>query len=231
MSNSDWPKLHLYVLQLEQEGRVTRTFRRLDPARQQAVLEAILEEAALRGPASLNIRGVAQRAGVSVGSLYQYFGDRDNMLNFAVELSVRSIVDLFNEFRPYLADLPLGEALRWYLDGGLEWGKMQVGLVQLFARAAYQGDPDLAERLVRPIASNLREWVSELLAQAATRGEIRPDVDLEAATRLVHALTIAVGDPQLLPYLNAYFQVIDETVSPERLLDGLVDFVLRGVGV
>ena len=230
MDVSDWSKFHLYILQLEQEGLVTRTFRRLDPARQQAVLEAILEEAALRGPAALNIKEVAQRAGVSVGSLYQYFGDRDNMLNFAVELSVRTIVDLFNEYRPYLAGLPLGEALRWYLAGGLEWGKTQVGLVQLFARAAYQGDPDLAERLVRPIAATMRAMVSEIFAQAAARGETRPDLDLEAATRLVHALTIAVGDPQLLPYLNAYFQVTDETVSPERLLNGMVDFILRGVG-
>ncbi len=85
----DWTQFPSYIIQAEQQGQVTRTFRRLDPARQQAVIQAILDEAALRGPAALNVKQVARRAGVSVGSLYQYFGDRDSMLNFAVDLCVR----------------------------------------------------------------------------------------------------------------------------------------------
>jgi hypothetical protein len=105
-----------------------------------------------------------------------------------------------------------------------------VGLLRLFARAAYQGDPELAEPLVRPIADLLREMVHEILSQARERGEIRPDVDLEAAARLVHALTIAVGDSQLLPYLNAYFQVMDDGMEPERIQSALAALVLEGIG-
>ena len=56
---SDWSEFQPYILQLEQEGLVTRTFRRLDPQRQQAILNAILDEAAERGPAALNIKLVA----------------------------------------------------------------------------------------------------------------------------------------------------------------------------
>ena len=41
---------------------------------------------------------------------------------------------------------------------------------------------------------------------------------------------IAVGDSQLLPYLNVYFQVNDEDVPPERTLEALVALVLRGIG-
>ena len=72
--------------------------------------------------------------------------------------------------------------------------------------------------------------VHDMLVQAAERGEIRDDVDLEATVRLVHALTIAVGDSQLLPYLNTYFQIIDEDVPPERLMEALLALILRGIG-
>jgi len=231
MAHTDWTNLQPYILQFEQEGKVTRTFRRLEPERQMAVLNAILAEAAEKGPASLNIKEIAQRAGVSVGSLYQYFPKREGLLDFAIELCTRFSTGVFLEYRPLLAAMPLKEALSAYLLGGLEWGETVMGLVRFFGRAAYQGDPYLAERVVRPIATVMRETVKEILTQAVARGEIRADVDLEAAARLVNSLTIVVGDSQLLPYLNTYFQVSDEQVSPERIMTAMVQFILRGIGV
>jgi len=229
MKLSDWTPIHTLILQLEQEGLVTRTFRRLDPERQQAILTAILDEAVEKGPPALNIKKVAERAGVSVGSLYTYFPSREGLLAFAVELCVRFVTAAFDEFRPYLAAMPLQDALTAYLSGGVEWSKAYAGLLKLFARAAYHGDPDLAERLVRPVADKLRDMVHDILSQAAERGEIRADVDLEATTRIVHALMIAVGDSQLLPYLNTYFQVSDEDVSPKRAIEALMTLILRGI--
>lgn len=229
MSAFDWMNFQFYVSQLEQEGKVTRTFRRLDPDRQEAILNAILEEAAEKGPAALNIKEIARRAGVSVGSLYQYFPNRDGLLDFAVELCVRSTIAIFREYQATLATMPLREALSAYLTGGLEWGKTAIGLVRFFGRAAYQGDPDLAVRAVRPIATVMRETMQDILKQAAARGEIRPDVDIDAAARVANALIIVVGDSQLLPYLNNYLQVSDETVSPERAGEALISLILHGI--
>jgi AcrR family transcriptional regulator len=226
----DWAQIHTHILQLEQEGLVTRTFRRLDPERQQAILQAILDEAIAHGPTALNIKQVARRARVSVGSLYAYFVNRQGLLTFAIELCVRFMNDTFQYFGPLLAALPLRDALGAYLSGGVEWSRTQAGLIQFFARAAYQGDADLAERVVRPIANTLREMVHDILSQAAQRGEIRADVDIEAATRIVHALMIAVGDSQLLPYLNIYLQVNDESIPPERALEALINLILHGIG-
>lgn len=227
---SDWTNFQPYISQLEQEGIVTRTFRRLDPDRQEAVFNAVLEEAVEKGPASLNIKEIARRAGVSIGSLYQYFPDRDGLLNFAVELCTRSTIAMFQEYKPMMAAMPLKEAMNAYLMGGLEWGQTALGLVRFFGRAAYQGDPDLAERLVRPIANVMRETMQAILTQAKARGEIRDDVDIEAAARVMNALMIVIGDSQLLPYLNTYFQVSDEAVSPERLVEALFDLLLHGIG-
>jgi TetR/AcrR family transcriptional regulator len=226
---SEWPQLQTHILALERQGLVTRTFRRLDPDRQQAVIQAIVDEAAEKSPTALNIKQVAERAGVAVGSLYQYFGNRDNLLAFAVELCVYQMTDLFALSRPYLMEMPLREALTAYLTYGIEWSQTQQGFIQFFGRAAYQGDPEMAEKVVRPVAQAMREVVQEILASAARRGELRADLDVEAAARVVNAMTIAVGDSQLLPYLNNYFQVTDVTVSLERVIAVLVDLVMDGI--
>jgi len=226
---SDWSQIHTHILKFEQEGLVTRTFRRLDPERQQAVVHAILEEAGEKGPTAINIKEVARRAEVSVGSLYQYFDNRQGLLDFAVALCMRYTVDLFEHFGPILAGLPLREALHYYLMGGIEWGQTEAGLLRFFGRAAYQGDPALTESVVRPLADVLRSMMTEILSQAAARGEIRPDVDLDAIARVLNTLMIAVGDAHLFPYLNTYFQVSDEEMPMERTLEALLDLVLTGI--
>ena len=229
MLSSEWPQLQTYILQLEEQGLVTRTFRRLDPVRQGAVIQAILDEAAEKSPTALNIKQVAERAGVAVGSLYQYFGNRDNLLAFAVELCVHQLTDLFALSRPYLVEMPLREALTAYLTYGIEWSQTQQGFIQFFGRAAYQGDPGLAEKVVKPVATAMRETVEDMLKAAIQRGELSPDLDLEATTRVVNGLTIVVGDSQLLPYLNQYFQITDETVSIKRIVASMVHLILNGI--
>ncbi|MBN1430522.1 MAG: TetR/AcrR family transcriptional regulator [Anaerolineae bacterium] len=230
MLTSDWTQIHTHILQMEEKGLVTRTFRRLDPARRQVVIDAILEEAVEKGPASINIKEVARRAGVSIGSLYMYFNNRDGLLTFATELCARFMVDMFESIGPMLADMPLRDGLMMYLTGGIEWSRTMTGLIAFFARAAYQGDPALGDQMVRPIANSMRQTIKDMLTQAIARGEVREDIDLEATTRIIHALTIVVGDAQLLPYLNTYFQVIGEDVPPERTLDAMLDMVLSGIG-
>jgi AcrR family transcriptional regulator len=229
MSLSEWTQIQAHILGLEQEGLVTRTFRRLDPERQQAVLSALLQEAMERGPAGINIKEVAARAKVSVGSLYQYFHSRDRLLDFAVELCARYLVDEMNRYRPLLAAMPLREGLEWYIKGGIEWSQMGTGLTSFFVRAAYQGDPDLAQRLVAPMGRVMRDTVHEMLRQASSRGEIRHDADLDAAARVVNVLTIAVADSHLLPYLNHYTQLTDESMVFKRVLDAMLDLIMEGL--
>jgi hypothetical protein len=39
-----------------------------------------------------------------------------------------------------------------------------------------------------------------------------------------------VGDAELLPYLNSYFQVTDKKVSTQRITSALVALILDGIG-
>ncbi len=229
MTLSEYTDISQLILDLEQQGKVTRTFRRLDRDRQQAVIEAIFDDAVENGPQALNITRVAARAGVAVGSLYQYFGSRKGLLDFTIELVVRVMRDSFEQYRPYLAAMPLREAIEAYGAGGLEWSSEVAGFIRFFARAAYGGDAALSERVVQPIAETMLAMVTDILQAAQARGELRDGVDLPATARALHALIIALYDPQLLPFLNVYFQVSGEDVAPERTIRAALDMILRGI--
>ena len=82
---------------------------------------------------------------------------------------------------------------------------------------------------MRPVAEIMRKLTFDILEQAVQRGEIRPEVDLEVASRLVNGLMIVVGDSQMLPYLNTYFQITDGQVSQEQIMATLVPFILKAL--
>ena len=229
MEISEWSQIHTHILQLEQDGLVTRTFRRLDPERQEVVLSAILAEAIEKGPTSLNIKLVAARAGVSIGSLYQYFGNRDGLMAFTVALCGRYIQDTFAQYRDLLIAMPIRDGLSAYLLGGVYWGETQKALMQFFVRAAYHGESELQESIVRPLATQMRELVTEMLAAAKARAELRPDLDVDTNARIINTLMIALGDAQLLPYLNVYYQVYDEETSLEKVVAVVIAMILEGL--
>lgn len=218
------------IVDMEREGLVTRTFRRLDPERQEEVIEAVLDEISAKGPANVNIRDVAARAQASIGSIYQYFTNREKLLAFAMSFATRAINALFKLSQPYLNQMPLREGIKAYLVEGIKMSQSQISIIRFAGRAAYQGDAELREQLVVPVATEMRHTVEAMLLAARERGEIRPDVDLEAAARVVNSLLITLGDSEIYPYLNNYFQVSDADMPFDRVLDAAAQLICDGLG-
>lgn len=218
------------ILRAEQDGLVKRTFRRLDPERQQALIDAVLAEAAEVGPDQIRVQAIARRAGAAVGSMYQYFPDREKLLEFAIRLCTAAWVQIFTQYMPVLAAMPLREGLKAYLLGGLEMSETERGVVAFFGRAAYQGAQGKLRAAIEPIAEQMQAGVREMLVQAQARGEIRAGIDLEASARAVNTFLIAVGDGQIFPYLNTYYRLSDADMTFERVLDAAVEMIVNGLG-
>lgn len=202
-----WPGLSQAVSRLESDGVVSRTFRRLDPQRQEVVLHAILAEAQEVGLQNINIKRVAQRAGVAVGSLYQYFGNRDRLVATTITLCRDYAVEVVSQSKAYLAELPLQEALFAYVYCGCDWMKQEGLLMKLFARAAYTPDSGLEKALVEPVSQAMFATVRELLQLAIQRGELSPKTDIETASAFLHANLSLLGDTAVFGYLNSYFRI------------------------
>ena len=218
-----------FLTDLQSRGIINTTFLHLADNRRQAVISAILDEAALKGPARMNIKEVARRAGVSIGSLYQYFNTRQGLFSFSTELITHQLLAAFKEYKPYLAGLPFSAALRAYFEGGVDLEPDFRGFFLYFARAAYQNDPFLLDNVVKPVARAMLEVTQAIIAAAQERGEVRRDIDFEATSRLINILIIAIYDSRFLPNLAIYYQVESQAVSPRQMLDSLLNFIQKAV--
>jgi AcrR family transcriptional regulator len=250
MGSYDWVD-HEYLVGLKSQGLVTSTFLRLEAARREKLLDALFAESAKSGPERINIKAVAESSGLPVGSLYQYFGDRERLARFAALLVSRKLSGELETVFPYLEALPLRDALTQYLKGGIEWSFQAAASLRSFVVAAYgsslkgslfdpqkAGSPDegaadgddwFVASLIRPVAEALYCLIRRLFEAAEARGELREGLDLEMAAKLANALMIAVGDARMMPGLDRYYRLYEGCAEPDSRVDAAIDFICRSI--
>jgi len=157
----------------------------------QAVREAGVLILSEEGPDALTTTRIAERAGVSVGSLYQYFENRDAVLHAIYEektaRDTESVRHWFERLRSLSPRERAAEAIRW----AFEQHQQRLGL-----------DPDFYRRHHRDfsITASLSSGDGEeSLATALARKLLLDAVDEMRAIDLEHAsVLLSHGVPALL---------------------------------
>jgi AcrR family transcriptional regulator len=111
-----------------------------------AVFEAAMRELSRGDPSAVNVNRVAQTAGVSIGSIYQYFPSKDALLTSLIEWFMRrrfeAIMDLICEVQREEAETgsvtPLEEIMRRLVGGTIRFNRQTMpierALIAWFAR-------------------------------------------------------------------------------------------------
>jgi len=140
-------------------------------ARSQATVTAILDAAARvlveRGYAAATTNLVAEVAGVSVGSLYQYFPNKDALIAALHERHVRQMDEVVERAFAVVQELSFDEALHLVIDGLVEAHRVDAGLHRVLERqlaglALLDDHAEVERRISEQIASLLARYPDEV---------------------------------------------------------------------
>ena len=150
--------------------------------RSQATVEAIVEAAArvleAAGPAGFNTNAVARRAGVSVGSLYQYFPGKQALIAELSRRNAEAVLGGLAEVAAQTAGRPVLERLR--------------GFVQ-FAIAQQSARPKLS-RMLDQLEEGLALPTDERATAPAILALLAPVLAAGGADARPEALAMIAGD-------------------------------------
>jgi AcrR family transcriptional regulator len=149
-----------------------------------AILEAVAVILETKGLDGLNTNAVAQRAGVSIGSLYQYFSSKDALI---VALSLRERAVFFDEAQGALSE-PTGEQALRHL--------IAVSVRQQLRRPVLARLLDFEENRP-PIAKELaasKSALHEVIRLTLDRDDLPPQADQETATEDIASIIRAIVD-------------------------------------
>ena len=153
--------------------------------RPREICAAALEVFAEKGFAAAKLDDIAKRAGVSKGTLYLYFKDKEQLFRAVVRDAVVPNVD---RLRAALIQtgLPFGDLVRMFLANFVEVAnRVPVGAVAKMVISESRNFPELAKVWHDEVVSKALGTVTALIEMAQAKGEVRAgDAPLHAFTLL-----------------------------------------------
>lgn len=148
--------------------------KKLSEEQLESLLEAGVEEFARRGLAGANMRTIADRACISVGALYKYYGDKDGFFRACLDRSLealdRTLAEVTSEeagFREYA---------RRIIRALLRFSREHAGYVRLYCALAASGGEE-ARRLAGEIEGVTSRLYAGAIAAGQAAGDLRRDID------------------------------------------------------
>lgn len=206
-----------------QESANTKRWARRKAARPQELVAAALDLFVDRGYAATRLEDVAAAAGVSKGTVYLYFANKEELFKTVVrENLVPTLargIDLVENYQGSTPEL-LRELLRgWW---GLVGATPVAGLTKLIM-AESSHFPDIAQFYHEEVVLPGDELFARVLKRGVARGELR-DMPANPTTTLICAPLMF-----LMLWQRAFSASSRIEIDPEAFLDNLLQMLLFGL--
>jgi AcrR family transcriptional regulator len=203
--------------------RVLRWERRPDE-RPGEILDAALAVFAARGYRNTRLEDVGEAAGVTKGTIYHYFANKEELLLRAIE---RHHEQAFGRVEEILRDAsgPMSARLRllvrrWFGSVSRE----RLAIVTLLLQGIAHEVPDAYRRWLAGGPTAAARVIAGLVREGQARGEFRPDADGEVAARLLLS-----GLLLQTVWQQHADRVPEVAVDQDRLVDSAMEFFLHGL--
>jgi AcrR family transcriptional regulator len=172
-----------------------------------AILAATLKMVAAHGVTATTIEGIAAEAGVGKTTIYRRWQSKNDLIVAAVaQMAPRG-------------DPPDTGTLYGDLKGLAELQRQRLagtGLLTVAPRvlAESMNDPELHQGFLDSVINPLRGLIRLFIQRAVDRGDLRPDLDVEALVDILHSLPIykiltSRGDPDSIAEIpDAYIPIL-----------------------
>jgi AcrR family transcriptional regulator len=192
-------------------------------ARPQELLAAALELFVERGYAATRLDDVAARAGVSKGTLYLYFTNKEELFKAVVRENVVPILGEAEE----LVDRYEGSTAELFREIVFGWweriGNTPLSGITKLMMAESNNFPEVARFYHDEVITRGNAMISRMLERGIARGEFRP-IEVKHAMNVVCAPML-----MLMMWKHSFAACRPEPMSPENYLNSFVDLFLHGV--
>ena len=209
-------------------------YKKLGEAAMEAILESGVEEFARCGYQPASVAKVARSAGVSVGVIYKYFGDKQAFFLACVRHSLELLDATLREAVPEGADAKTGvrALVRALIDAARRHGNYNVLYNEITSGSCRAFAPELA----REIEARTAALYTRLFAAARAEGTLRAEIPPERFAFFFDNLLMMLQFSYSCDYYQHRMRLYcgeNATWNDEMMADQLTRFLLgamRGEG-
>lgn len=161
--------------QNEQPSLHKSTFDKLPPEKRARIMNAAVEEFANNGFENTSIQQIAKKSGISVGSVYKYFENKEALFTSVVQQGLSTLEGLLVELADSSEDIYIKADI--IIRNLLDFSRKQPNLVKLYCQLTTGGNSEFLDGLSQRIEALSASIYTEAISKAQETGDVRKDAN------------------------------------------------------
>lgn len=200
-----------------------KRWERRKEARPQELLAAALDLFVERGFNATRLDDVAKRAGVSKGTLYLYFTNKEELFKAVIRENMVPVLDHAED----IIDRHEGHSKDLFREIVLAWwdrvGSTKLAGISKLMMAEAGNFPEIARFFYEEVVVRRDAMIVQVLERGIKRGEFR-QIDVQEAISVVAAPIV-----MLMTWNTSFNACRLEPIEPQRYLDCFIDIYMNGL--
>ncbi len=150
-------------------------FDKIPKEKRERILRVAVEEFANNGFEQTSIRQIAEKAGISVGSVYKYFENKETLFYVVVQHGLSSVEELLMGLEDSSEDILI--KAEKIIRALLEFSREQPEFIKLYCRLTTSGNSPFLEKLSQRVEAMSASVYTVAISKAQETGDVRNDVN------------------------------------------------------
>ena len=201
-----------------------KPFEKLSEEKQARIINASISEFAEKDYETASMNTVVNLAGISKGSLFNYFKTKSVLYDYIYTLALGEVKSYLRKVRDETAQLPFNERLSKIVDSGVIFITERPRLARIYFRLVYSGDSPNRKIIVKELQTMSEEYLGNIIQDAMDRNELDPSIN--------KAQSVFFLDAVLNRFLKEYHETIEngnhQYFDRKEWVKGITNFFTKG---
>ena len=203
----------------------TNKFEQLPEEKQSRIVDASISEFAEKDYETASMNTVVNLAGISKGSLFNYFKTKSVLYDHIYQLALGEVKLYLRDVRDETIDLSFENRLSKVVDSGVLFITEHPRLARIYFRLVYSGDSPNREKIVNELQAMSDDYLGNIIQDAMDRNELNPNLDKSQSVFFLDAV--------LNRFLKEYHLVMNQrsqdTFDKEEWVKGITKLFTKGL--
>jgi len=197
-------------------------FERLSIEKQTRIVNASVSEFAEKDYETASMNVVVNQAGISKGSLFNYFKTKSTLYDYVYALTLGEVKAYLKDVRDSTTGLPFNERLAQIIDSGVQFITDHPRLAKIYFRLVYSGDSPNRKKIMTELQLLSNDYLGEIIQDGIDRKELN--------SNLIKGQAIFYLDAVLNHFLKEYHEALSEGTQLDRIewVNGITDLFTKG---
>lgn len=167
-----------------------QTFFNLDSLKQEKILNVAMEEFAFNSFEKVTIDNIVKKAGISKGSFYQYFLNKEDVYQYLFKILGREKLKALEMHLYKLNEISFSEFIREIYFAGIDFDFQDSIHVELKEKFLYNCSKELREEILELMIIDSNALFEKILKYYVKKGELNENLKVDLVAEMLTTLTI-----------------------------------------